>query len=71
MSCACVTPDILSDKWQAVGHFQFYFSEICHGYLCVIAYILFYIHGPVILHCFELCKCQEITPIQNCRKGPF
>ena len=35
------------------------------GYLCVRPYILFYIQGPAILHCFELCKYHKITQIQN------
>ena len=48
--------------------FIFISVKLVTGYHCVIPYILFYIHGPVILKCFELC---EITQIQNGRKWPF
>ena len=37
------------------------------GYPCVRPYILFYIHGPAILHFFELCKYNKITQNKNGR----
>ena len=35
------------------------------GYPCVRHYILLYIHGPAILHFFELRKYHKIIKIQN------
>ena len=35
------------------------------GYPCVRHYTLFYIHGPAILHFFELRKYHKIIKIQN------
>ena len=35
------------------------------GYSCVGHYILFYIHGPDILHFLELSKYHKIIKIQN------
>ena len=35
------------------------------GYPCARHYVLFYIHGPAILHFFELHKYHKIIKIQN------
>ena len=35
------------------------------GYPCVRHYVLFHIHGPVILHFFELRKYHKIIKIHN------
>ena len=37
-------------KWPTGSHFGFFSVEFVMGYPCVRHYILFYIHGPVILH---------------------
>ena len=37
-------------KWLTGGHFSFFSVKFVMGYPCVRHYILFYIHGPVILH---------------------
>ena len=50
--------------WQINENFTWankYFSIL----FCFVPYILFYIDGPAILHCFELRGCLEITQIQN------
>ena len=46
---------------------DFISAKFVMGYPCVRPYILFYIHGPAILHLFELCKYHKITQIQNGR----
>ena len=37
-------------KWPTGSHFGFLSVKFIMGYSCVRQYILFYIHGPVILH---------------------
>ena len=37
-------------KWSFGSHFGFFSVKFVMGYPCVRHYILFYIHGPVILH---------------------
>ena len=37
-------------KWLNGGHFIFFSVNFVMGYPCVRHYILFYIHGQVILH---------------------
>ena len=37
-------------KWPTGSHFGFFSVKFVMGYPCVGHYILFYIHGPVILH---------------------
>ena len=37
-------------KWLTGSHFGFCSVKFVMGYPCVRHYILFYIHGPVILH---------------------
>ena len=44
---------------------DFISGKFVMGYPCVGPYILFYIHGPAILHFFELRKYHKITKIQN------
>ena len=44
-------------KWPTGGHFvKFIIAKFDMGYLCVRPYILFYIHGPAIMHFFALRK---------------
>ena len=40
----------LKKKWRTGSHFGFFSVKFIMGYPCVRHYILFYIHGPVILH---------------------
>ena len=40
-------------KWPTGSHFGFFSVKFVIGYPCVRHYILFYIHGPVILHFFS------------------
>ena len=40
---------------------DFIAAKFVMGYHCVRPYILFYIHGPAILHFFELRKYHKIT----------
>ena len=42
-------------------------AKFVMGYHCVRPFILFYIHGPAILHFFESLKYHKITQIQNGR----
>ena len=37
-------------KWPTGSHFGFFTVKFVMGYPCVRHYILFYIHGPAILH---------------------
>ena len=46
---------------------DFISAKFVMGYPCVRPYILFYIHGPAILHFFESRKYHKITQIQNVR----
>ena len=39
-------------NWPTDGHFRFFSVKFVMGYPCVRHYILFYIHGLVILHFF-------------------
>ena len=54
-------------KWPTGGHFRFYkvSAKFVMGYPCVRHYILFYIHGPAILHFFYSSKYHKIIKIQN------
>ena len=40
----------LADSWPTGSHFGFFRVKFVMGYPCARHYILFYIHGPVILH---------------------
>ena len=44
---------------------DFITAKFVMGYPCVRHYILFYIHGPAILHFFEIIKYHKIIKIQN------
>ena len=44
----------LSDRRAAI--LDLISAKFVMGYPCVKPYFLFYIHGPAILHCFELRK---------------
>ena len=44
---------------------DFITAKFVMGSPCVRHYILFYIHGPAILHFFELSKYHKIIKIQN------
>ena len=46
---------------------DFISAKFVMGYPCVRHYILFYIHGPAILHFSALHKIHKITQIQNDR----
>ena len=46
---------------------DFISAKFVIGYHCVRPFILFYIHGPAILHFFESLKYHKITQIQNGR----
>ena len=48
-------------KWP----FWIFSAKFVMGYPYVRPYILSYIHGPAILHFFELHKYHKITQIQN------
>ena len=41
---------IMIKKWPIGSHFEIFSVKFVMGYPCVGHYILFYIHGPVILH---------------------
>ena len=45
---------------------DFISAKYVMGYHCVRPSILFYIHGPAILHVFESLEYHKITQIQNC-----
>ena len=57
---SCKISEIMRKK------FDFISAKFVMGYPCVRPYILFYIHGPAILHFFELLKYHKITQIKNC-----
>ena len=38
-------------KWPIGSHFGLFSGKFVMGYPCARHYMLFYIHGPVILHC--------------------
>ena len=42
---------------------NFIYAQFVMGYPYARPYILFYFHGPAILHCFELHKYHKITQI--------
>ena len=46
---------------------DFISAKFVIGYHCVRPFILFYIHGPAILHFFVSLKYYKITQIQNGR----
>ena len=64
-------PCKISEKMRKNGRLaailDFISAKFVMGYPCVRPYILFNIHGPAILHFFELCKYHKITQIQNSR----
>ena len=47
---SCKISEIVKKKWPTGSHFGFFSVKSVMGYPCVRHYILFYIHGPVILH---------------------
>ena len=55
-------------KWPTGGHFEFFSVKFVMGYPCVRHYILFYIHGPVILHFLSQ---VNITKFKVAAKQPF
>ena len=54
-------------KGRLVAILDFISAKFVIGYHCVRPSILFYIHGPAILHLFESPKYYKITQIQNDR----
>ena len=47
---SCKISEIVKKKWPTDSHFGFFSVKFVMGYPCVRHYILFNIHGPVILH---------------------
>ena len=64
-------------KWPTGGQkklaaiLDFISAKFVMGYPYVRHYILFYIHGPAILHFFELRKYHKIIKIQNGHSTAF
>ena len=50
---------------QQAAILDFITAKFVMGYPCVRHHILFYIHGPAILHFFGVSKYHKIIKIQN------
>ena len=56
---------------RLVAILDFISAKYLMGYHCVRPYILFYIHGPVILHFFELRRYKKLCKFKMASIRPF